>query len=231
MDVKQISYIVKIADECSITRAAEKLYLTQSALNQQLLRLEKELGTPLFYRSKSELKPTPAGMIYLKNAREILRIRNQTYSIINDMVDSKKGQLSIGFTPGRGIEMFTQVYPEFHRQFPQVTLAPQELSVHRQQALIRQGDLDIGFMTLSEQQKTQDEYLLLGTEPIVLVVPDIHPLAISKAPKCPSTAISAPTAGSEFPTIDLSTFRHEPFVLMYQESSGSIKIVQSKDAM
>lgn len=48
MDLKQIEYIVKIADEKSITRAAEKLFLTQSALNQQLLRLEKELGTQLF---------------------------------------------------------------------------------------------------------------------------------------------------------------------------------------
>lgn len=44
MDLKQIEYIIKIADEKSITRAAEKLFLTQSALNQQLLRLEKALG-------------------------------------------------------------------------------------------------------------------------------------------------------------------------------------------
>lgn len=61
MDLKQIEYIVKIADEKSITRAAEKLFLTQSALNQQLLRLEKELGVQLFKRTKSDWSPTPAG--------------------------------------------------------------------------------------------------------------------------------------------------------------------------
>ena len=48
MDLKQIEYILKIAEEQNITHAAEKLFITQSALNQQLLKLEKELGTPLF---------------------------------------------------------------------------------------------------------------------------------------------------------------------------------------
>lgn len=53
MDTKQIEYILKIAEEHNITRAAEKLHLTQPALNQQLLRLERELGLQLFYRSRS----------------------------------------------------------------------------------------------------------------------------------------------------------------------------------
>ena len=57
--------VLKIAEEQNITHAAEKLFITQSALNQQLLKLEKELGTPLFYRSRTDWHPTPAGEIYL----------------------------------------------------------------------------------------------------------------------------------------------------------------------
>lgn len=53
MDTRLIEHILKIAEERSITKAAEKLYLTQSALNQQLLHLEHELGTTLFNRSKT----------------------------------------------------------------------------------------------------------------------------------------------------------------------------------
>ena len=75
MDTKQIEYILKIAEENNITRAADKLFLTQSALNQQLLKLEKELGTPLFYRSRTNWRPTEAGEVYLRNAREILRLK------------------------------------------------------------------------------------------------------------------------------------------------------------
>ena len=66
MDTHLIEHIIKIAEEKSITKAAEKLYLTQSALNQQLLKLERELGIPLFRRAKTEMIPTRAGEIYLK---------------------------------------------------------------------------------------------------------------------------------------------------------------------
>ena len=61
MDLRQIEYIVAIEQEQSISKAAEKLYLTQSALNQQLLRLEKELGTPLFERRKHSHDSHPCG--------------------------------------------------------------------------------------------------------------------------------------------------------------------------
>ena len=65
MDVKQMTYILTIAQEGGISKAAAKLFITQSALDQQLLKLEKELGTPLFYRSRTDWHPTPAGEIYL----------------------------------------------------------------------------------------------------------------------------------------------------------------------
>lgn len=208
MDLKQLEYIVKIADEKSITRAAQKLFLTQSALNQQLLKLEKDLGTQLFKRTKSDWSPTPAGEIYLEGAREILRIRRRTYSRIGDLADSKKGCLSIGFTPGRGIEMFTNVYPLFHSLYPDMTVEPNELSVLRQQALIAEGELDLGFMTLCQGQKTKDNYITLFEEEIVLAIPQGHPL-------CPGAA----PIGQPLAVMDLAQLKYEPFVLMYKEST------------
>ena len=211
MDLKQIEYIVKIDDEHSITRAAEKLFVTQSAVNQQLLRLEKELGAPLFHRSKVDMRPTEIGQVYLDNAREILRIKQRTYNLINDMTDAKKGRLSIGFTPGRGSEMFTHVYPSFHQAYPNVIVEPHELSVHRQQQMISQGNLDIGFQTLSERQRTDSEYIKLGEEEIFLLVPSIHPAAEQLA--------ATQTASAPFPIANLTLFQYEPFVLMYKEST------------
>lgn len=208
MDLKQIEYIVKIADEKSITRAAEKLFLTQSALNQQLLKLEKELETQLFKRTKSDWSPTPAGEIYLEGAREILRIQRKTYSRISDLADTKKGCLSIGFTPGRGIEMFTNVYPRFHRLYPDMTVEPNELSVLKQQPLIARGELDVGFMTLCQSQRTSDNYITLFEEEIVLAIPDGHPLSSHASP-----------LGGPLAVMDLSRLRYEPFVLMYKEST------------
>lgn len=208
MDLKQIEYIVKIAEEKSITRAAEKLFLTQSALNQQLLRLEKELGVQLFKRTKSDWSPTPAGEIYLEGAQEILAIQRKTYNRISDLSDIKKGCLSIGFTPGRGIEMFTNVYPRFHSLYPDITVEPNELSVFKQQELIARGGLDIGFMTLCNNQRTKDNYITLFQEEIVLAIPQGHPLSSSAAPK-----------GEPLSVMDLARLKYEPFVLMYKEST------------
>ena len=211
MDTRQIEYILQIAEENNITKAAEKLFITQSALNQQLLRLEKELGAPLFHRSKVDMRPTEIGQVYLDNAREILRIKQRTYNLINDMTDAKKGRLSIGFTPGRGSEMFTHVYPSFHQAYPNVIVEPHELSVHRQQQMISQGNLDIGFQTLSERQRTDSEYIKLGEEEIFLLVPSIHPAAEQLA--------ATQTASAPFPIANLTLFQYEPFVLMYKEST------------
>ena len=75
MNLKEIEYILKIDEEKNVTHAAEKLFLTPSALNQQLLRLEQEIGAPLFNRIRNGWTRTEAGEIYLNGAREIMRIK------------------------------------------------------------------------------------------------------------------------------------------------------------
>ena len=75
MDLRQIENIIAIEQEQSISKAAEKLFLTQSALNQQLLRLEKELGLPLFERRRHMMIPTFAGKIYLATAHQMIDMK------------------------------------------------------------------------------------------------------------------------------------------------------------
>lgn len=210
MDTRLIEYILKIAEENNITKAAKKLFITQPALNQQLLKLEKELDIQLFHRSRTDWRPTEAGLIYLENARRMLQIKQDTYRQIGDMVTFKKGTLSIGFTPGRGIDMFSAVYPEFHKEFPEIIVTPHELSVKKQQMMIASGELDIGFLTLCSDNYTSDEYIPIAQEEIFLVIPARHPLS-----EChPQHVESAP-----FPVLDITALQYEPFVLMYKEST------------
>ena len=209
MDLKQLEYIVRIAEENNITHAAAKLFITQSALNQQLLKLEKELETPLFHRSRSNWRLTEAGEIYVRAAKEMLQIKSDTYNRIYDINDRQKGSLSIGFTPGRGINMFSSVYPEFHRTHYGIQVTPQELSVQAQHSLLDGGDLDIGFMTLlPEQKKYSLKYQTIVTEEIYLAIPARHPLSQYAAPK-----------GKPFCELDIAMVKEEPFVLMYQTST------------
>ena len=82
MDLRQIEYIIAIEQEESISKAAEKLFITQSALNQQLLKLEKELGMPLFERKKRQMIPTVAGRIYLATAHQMIDMKKPIKSFM-----------------------------------------------------------------------------------------------------------------------------------------------------
>lgn len=216
MDLRQIQYIVAIAEENNITRAAEKLYITQSALNQQLLKLEKELGVSLFHRSRTDWHPTEAGEIYLQAAREILLIKKDTYHKIHDLAKIQQGELSVGFTPGRGISMFSHVYPKFHHMHANIQVTPRELSVQKQQELLISGDLDLGFVTLiPSQQKPSLNYIPLSSEEILAAVPARYPMP----PESRCSDNTDRISGRSFPSVNLYALREEPFVLTYKEST------------
>lgn len=82
MDTKLIEYILTIAETKSIAKSAEELFLTQSALNQQLLKLEKELGAPLFVRTRNHWELTDVGTLYVESSKKMLEIKKDTYSRI-----------------------------------------------------------------------------------------------------------------------------------------------------
>lgn len=211
MDLKQLEYILKIAEENNITHAAEKLFITQSALNQQLLKLEKELGTELFHRSRTDWRPTKAGEIYIAAAKEILHIKQDTYHQIFDLDHQRRGQLSIGFTPNRGTSMFSAVYPQFHENHPQILVDPMELSVAEQISKIRDHSLDVGFLTLlPNQRKAGLTYSPIKTEEIFLAVP---------ASKDYLEKFSTKKESSSFPVLSLGQLKEESFVLLYKQST------------
>lgn len=216
MDLKQLEYIVEIAKEKNITHAAEKLFISQSALNQQLLKLEKELGAQLFHRSRTDWHLTEVGEIYVENAKRILDIQKDTYNKIYDCIESHKRKLTIGLTAGRGIELFTSIFKEFQELHPNVIVEPIEMSVYNQQEKIDKNELDIGFMTLSTSQRTKDNYIVLYSEEMVLITSKKHPLVKTHNPKEP---------------VDLNTLKKEPFVFMNKKSTNRDVIDQIfKDA-
>lgn len=208
MDTKQIEYIIAIEEEKSITKAAEKLFITQSALNQQLQKLENELGTELFIRTRSNWHPTKAGEVYLQAAKEIIALKKNAYSKIQDITDSSNRHFTIGLIPERGVNMFTAIYPKFHHLFPDVTIEPIECNVRTMQLLIRRGELDLGLATLTEDQKDNNTYHHMATEELFLAIPSLHPLAKEGSPN--------PHLAKE---IDLALFRDSPFIQIFHRST------------
>lgn len=208
MDTRQIEYILQIAEENNITHAAAKLFITQSALNQQLIKLENELGTPLFHRSRTNWHLTEAGKVYVENAKEMMRIKRETYQKIHDLSDGRHGILALGFTAGRGINMFTQAYAVFHQRFPNITVRPLEGIVRNLQKHLGQGELDVAFLTLVDSDRNEDIYENIFEEELFVVIPRHHPLGSRPIP-----------SGWQYASLDIRELRYEPFVLMDKSST------------
>ena len=209
MDLRQIEYIVAIEQEQSISKAAEKLYLTQSALNQQLLRLEKELGTPLFERRKHSMIPTLAGRIYLATARRMVDMKRETYKIISDITEENAGEISLAYTPEQGSLMFSCIYPYFREKYPNITFSIREARVKKMEQMILQKEVTMASLTYFGNQKNPFlEYVDMGEELMVLGLPVSHPLA----------HLAGDDSFRTFPEIDLKLLREDSFTLISRET-------------
>ena len=209
LDFKILEYIIAIADTGSVTKAAEHLYISQSGLNQQLIKTEKALGTPLFYRSKKEMRPTHAGMIYIENARRILKMAQNCVTQIHDLSENPCGTISYGLPYEHGADLFIDISGEFTRKFPNVSVTLLEQTVREMQDKVQTDRLDLAFIMMKEKPSPQYfDYAHLCTEQLVLGVPKKHPLARYAAP--PNMPLE---------TIELERFQHDKFAFMFAGST------------
>jgi len=202
MDFRQLEYIITIAQEKTLLNAAERLFLTPSALSQHVSRLEEELHTPLFKRTKQGWIPTYAGKVYIEMAQDILQRQKRARLQISDIADSKVGHFVVGVTAGRGTLMFSQLFPKFKAEYPDVKVGLFEGTVAEISERITAGKVDIGFLSnvldcpnLASQTQ--------ATEEIVLVVPRSHPMA----------KLADKAEDGKFVTVDLKKFEQDEFLL------------------
>ncbi len=174
MNLKQIEYIVTIAEEENITKASEKLFISQSALNQQLLNTEKELNTPLFIRANKKMSLTEAGQIYIDYSKKILELKKEAYLKINNLNNTSSTEINLGLTKERGNQMLVSLYPTFHQKYQDVIIKANEINVKNQLIKIKNNELDLGILTITPDLKTNDlNFIHLANEEIILCVPNI----------------------------------------------------------
>lgn len=209
MDLRQIENIIAIEREQSISKAAEKLFLTQSALNQQLLRLEKELGIQLFERRKHSMIPTFAGRIYLATAHQMVDMKRETYRIIQDITEENTGEIAVAYTPERGSLMFSYVYPVFRKRYPNVTFRIREARVKKMEQMLLQKEVTLACVTYADGIKNPElEYQDMEEELMVLGLPASHPLA----------SLAGERSWETFPELDLRLLKDEGFTMISRET-------------
>lgn len=175
MELKELEYIVTTAEEGSISRAAEKLYIAQSSLSQYLSRYEGELGVKLFRRASNGVRLTSAGEVYVRNARQMLIQYQQVKKQLTDMNAPVKGAIHFGISTFRGSYLLPKAMHLFHQEVPNVEVILHE---HDSIALTRKiasGDLDMALVAVSPEQ-WQDQGKFLMKDEVVLVANRDHPV-------------------------------------------------------
>ncbi len=178
MELRHLRTIVAVAEHGSFTKAAEELHLAQSAISQQIRRLEAELGMEVFRRSSRSVEVTAEGQVILDHAHRVLAELDDMHSQLADLTGLLKGRLSIaGVYPFGRFDLYG-VLADFRAQHPGVEIHMVEHTQDEVLAKLRTDELDAAFTSV-DTDDLGDEFaatLIWEEEFVVATKPD-HPIA------------------------------------------------------
>ena len=201
MDIKQVLYFLSVVEAGSFSNAAEDLYISQSSLSKQIIALEKELGIPLFDRSKRKIALTPAGETYLRHARNI----HAEYQVLmTDLGEHKKNStLSIVSIPVIAQYEITSYIAQFRDRYPAInfTLDEREASAILPALDARQYDLAIIRDNYLDTKRYS--HLEIAQDHLLIIVSKLHHYATRKSVSL------AELSNENFIMFDKGTIVHE----------------------
>ncbi|MFE4605840.1 LysR family transcriptional regulator [Kitasatospora indigofera] len=176
MELRQLRYLVEIADQGNLGRAAERLFVSQPALSYALRNLESELGLRLFERHSGGMNATAAGLDVVAEARRTLRQADRVTAAAERHLRGETGVLRVGFEASGAGELTTRARAEFARRHPGVRVTPKRFDWSEEAAALRDGRVDVAFVWLPADL-TGLHAELVHSEPRVVGLPARHPLA------------------------------------------------------
>ena len=175
MDLAQLEVFLAVAREGRFSRAAEKLYRTQSAVSQTIHKLEQELGEPLLDRSSRDGLLTDAGRVLQEYAERLLNLRNDAQEALVELRELHKGKLGIAANEFTALYLLP-VLGEFRRLHPMIKIVVQRaLGSHIPDDVLRHNS-ELGVLTYDPQEPQLCSTVVYLDE-LIFVVPPSHPLA------------------------------------------------------
>ncbi|MFC9659796.1 LysR family transcriptional regulator [Nocardia sp. NPDC127606] len=174
MSLRQFEYALAVAEEGSVTAAAEVLHVAQPSVSQQIRGLERELGVKLFARTPTGLVPTVVGRAFLREAEVAVSAARRARATARAGADELVGELVVAAQMGFGTRQLPRALGALRRRFPRVEVTVyEEPSSAELERLGRQGVLDLALMAACEQ--SPDDAHHLGDEEFVVVLGAGHP--------------------------------------------------------
>jgi DNA-binding transcriptional LysR family regulator len=202
MELRQLEYLIAVAEEASFTRAAQRVHISQSVVSAQVRQLERELGATLFDRSARTATLTQAGVAALAHAREALAAAAAIRQAVDDVNGLLRGQLTVGMVTACTISGLFDALAAFHHAHPGVVVTLIEHSSAELTELIRAGAADLALIGAAGDPPEGLTALPIVSERLVAAVPAGHPLA-------------EPPAGARgLPSLTLNDLARHPLICM-----------------
>ncbi|MFK4106103.1 LysR family transcriptional regulator [Streptomyces sp. NPDC019531] len=179
MDLRHLRYFLAVAETRNFTQAAANCYVAQSALSQQVARLEKEVGSQLFSRTSRSVRLTAAGELLEPLARRILTDVDNARAALDALSGLRRGRLRLGLIQTRAsLVDLVEVMADYHARYPGIDFHVTNAPSSEMAAAVLTGDLDIAVVGLTPHQIPDGlDHRVLADDPLVLIVPADHALA------------------------------------------------------
>lgn len=171
--LKQLEYFMEVAQTLSFSRAAENLYMSQSALSRSIIALEESLGTTLFFRNKQGVSMTPAGAILASRLPHLSRELEDTFERVKQVKEGLRGHLSVGIATGMMIpEIILSAILYCQKSMPFVQIEPVNVDSGALAVALRSGQVDFAVDAILDgaPQDPRTSRLVLEESPMKLAV-------------------------------------------------------------
>ena len=175
MEIKELNYLIAIAEEKSISKAADRLYMAQSSLSQFLQTLESSLDSKLFVRTSRGVRLTEAGTIMLKYAYATLAEYHRTQDEIQDLKDLKSGSVILGISGFRGSYLLPPVLNAFKLDYPGIRVQIVEQNSMALEQMLLNGEVDVALLVLPVSDSRIQPTFVMNDE-ICLSAHENHPI-------------------------------------------------------
>ena len=180
MELRQLEYFQMASRLKNITRAAERLRVSQPNITVAIKKLEGELGIQLFDRSQKQLSLTPEGAVFLGRVEVALRNIQDAVLEVNDYKQLQKGTIKIGIPPMMGAYLFPKIFSSFQRRYSHLDVYLHEEGSVAIREQLERDELDFGIIIIPDTSPNL-QLLPMARSQIVCCVPEDSDLAARKA--------------------------------------------------
>ena len=181
MTLRQLQYVVAVAETGSFRRAAERCRVAQPSLSTQVAEVERALGVRLFERDRRHVMVTAAGEALLPHARKLLVDADEVVAVAARFADPLAGTLRVGVIPTVSPYLLPEIAPALRRALPRLELVWFEDKTAALVERLVAGELDAALVAM-EAELGDFEHEVIGRDPFVVAVGAGHPLARSSRP-------------------------------------------------